>query len=150
MQTSQGLMTGPEQRDAASVPKEDTLDRSFARGKRFIVVEDDELVALAMSCLLQNMGGQVHLFHSAEDALRHDNLETVDYFISDYMLGGALNGVEFLNLVARDLARPIQAVLITGDTSSALLRKTSDCPWPILHKPVNMTKLITGLRPNGA
>lgn len=131
---------------AAIDPQETMPDGAFARGKSFVVVEDDVLVAQAMVSLLEGMGGEVRCFHSAEDALRYANVEYADYFISDYMLGGELNGIQLLNQLRQKLGRPIKAVLMTGDTSPSFLVELTDCPWEALHKPINLSKLISSLR----
>lgn len=72
-----------------------------------MVVEDDALVAQAMVNFLEGMGGDVKCFHSAEDALHHDaNIEYADYYVVDYMLGGTVNGIQFLNLLRQKLGKP--------------------------------------------
>ena len=120
-------------------------DNWFVQNKRFIVLDDDMLVAQAMVSLLEGMGGKVDCFHSAEDALDHAGIEHADYFIVDYMLGDSLNGIQFLNRVRQKLGRPIHAVLMTGDTSAAFIREAADCNWPALHKPVNILRLKSAL-----
>lgn len=117
----------------------------FARGKRFIVVEDDALVADALCKTLAMMGGEVKYFHNAEEALLGTNLGHADYYIADYMLGGTLNGLQFLNRLRQKLDKPIHAVLMTGDTSPAFIREADGFDWPVLHKPVNLAKLISSL-----
>ncbi len=122
--------------------QEDMVAWPSILGKRFVVVEDDALVAQAMSDLLEGMGGEVRRFHGATDALRNLHIEFADYFIVDYMLSGALNGIQFLNLLRQRGSNPIKAVLVTGDTSSTFVREVAKCDWPVLFKPVNMSKLI--------
>jgi len=118
---------------------------SFARGKHFVVVEDDALVGEGMHKVLTTMGGEVQCFKNAEDALLNANLEQDNCFIVDYMLGGDLNGIQFLNHIRKKLGKPIRAVLMTGDTSFSFIRETDDCAWPVLHKPANISKLIATL-----
>lgn len=118
---------------------------SFARGKHFIVVEDDALVAEALCKTLAMMGGEVECFNNAEDALIKANIEHTHYYIVDYMLGGKFNGVEFLNRLRQKLGKSIIAVLMTGDTSSSLICEAENFDWPVLHKPVNMSILISRL-----
>jgi CheY-like chemotaxis protein len=133
--------------DAQSVsdaPRE-AGDEVLLRGKRVVVVEDDVLVAQAMTTLLENMGGRVKCFQSAEDALHHADVEHADYHVVDYMLGGMHNGIEFLHLLREKLGRPIKAVLMTGDTSSSFIRKAETFDWPVLHKPVSLSRLIASL-----
>lgn len=133
------------QHDIAIPDQGRTTNASFARGKRFVVVEDDLLVAQAIVHWLEGMGGEVQCFHSAEDALRHANISYADYYIADYMLGGALNGIQFLNIVRQNLGKPIKAIVTTGDTSTAFIRHSVECDWPVLHKPINTSSLIAEL-----
>lgn len=118
---------------------------TFVRGKHFIVVEDDMLVAQAITSLLRDMGGKVDCFHSAEEALRYEAAGHADYYIADYMLGGGLNGVQFLKLLRQKLGKPICAILVSGDTSPAFIREVANFDWPILHKPANIAELIARL-----
>ncbi len=124
---------------------EEVANESFAQGKRFVVVEDDTLVAQATSNWLEGMGAEVKCFHNAEDALRHIGVDHADCYIADYMLGGTLNGIQFLNTLRQKLDKPIKAVLVTGDTSTAFMRHAASCDWPILHKPINTSRLISEL-----
>jgi PAS domain S-box-containing protein len=119
-------------------------DRVYARGKRFIVLEDDALVAQAMNSCLTGMGAEVKCFRDAEEALCHAG--SVDYYVVDYMLGGELNGLQFLNRLRQQSAKPIYAVLMTGDTSSAFIRESAEFVWPIQYKPVNISELFASLR----
>jgi signal transduction histidine kinase len=127
------------------VSRRDITDLSFVQGKRLVVIEDDLLVAQALTQSLEGLGGEVECFHSAEDALRHGNIGYADCYIVDYMLGGTLNGIQFLNRLRQKLGKPINAVLVTGDTSSSFIREAADCDWPVLHKPVNTFRLVSCL-----
>jgi CheY-like chemotaxis protein len=124
--------------------RQPVADDRFVRGKRLIVVEDDKLVARAMVDWLEGLEAEVNHFYSAEDALHHANVAD-DYYIVDYMLSGKLNGIQYLNQVRERLGKPIKAVLVTGDTSPAFVRGAVLCDWPILHKPVNRSQLISSL-----
>ena len=128
---------------------EDVAQAELVRGKNIIVVEDDKLVAEALSKSMEVMGGKVLCFHSAEDALAYSNIEHADYYIADYMLGGAFNGIQFLNQLYKKVGKPINAVLMTGDTSPAFIREAANCDWPVLHKPVNISKLLSSLSLQG-
>lgn len=129
---------------AGNTPTE-VADEMLFRGKSVVVVEDDAQVAQATVDFLIGMGGEVRCFHSAEDALEFANIGHADYYIVDYMLGGALNGIQFLNRLRRKLGKPVNAVLVTGDTSPTFVRGVADCDWPVLHKPVNTSELISCL-----
>jgi PAS domain S-box-containing protein len=121
------------------------LNTTFAQGKRFVVVEDDVLVAQAMLSWLESMGGIVKHFVSAEDALMHAETNLADYYIADFMLGGKLNGIQFLNRVRNNRGGSMSAVVVTGDTSKDFIRHAVKCDWPVLHKPINTQKLISEL-----
>jgi PAS domain S-box-containing protein len=119
--------------------------RSFVLNKRFVVVEDDALVLEALSISLKMMGGKVECFDNAEYALQHLNIDTADCYIVDYMLNGSVDGISFLNVLQKRLQKPICAVMMSGDTSANLVRKAELFDWPVLHKPVNLSKLISKL-----
>lgn len=135
----------PEQ-SVAVIQEDDADQAAFVQGKLFVVVEDDALVAEALSKSLAGMGGEVEIFHSAETALNHASIDDADYFIVDFMLCGTLNGIQFLNLLSQKLGKPVIAVIMTGDTSPNFVREAENCGWPVLHKPVSISKLITRIR----
>lgn len=126
-------------------PSEDFAVETFVRDKRFVVVEDDVLVAEGLINWVKGMGGEVIGFHCAEDALRLEQIGHADYYIVDYMLSGTLNGIQFLNRLHEQLGRPIKAVLMTGDTSPSFIREAADLHWPVLHKPVQTSRLAATL-----
>lgn len=118
---------------------------TFFQGKRIVVVENDALIAAGMVDLLQGAGARVWVFYSAEEALRHDDLANIDFFIVDYALGGELTGLNFLVTMQQRRQTPIRAVVMTGETSSQFISSVADSPWPVLHKPINYASLVCGL-----
>jgi PAS domain S-box-containing protein len=132
--------------DLAVAPQAGEDPAVFVQGKLFVVVEDDTLLAEALSKSLQGMGGVVKVFHRAEAALNDAGNEDADCFIVDFMLGGALDGIQFLNLLQQNLGKPVIGVIMTGDTSTAFVRDAAHCTWPVLHKPVSITKLVNSIR----
>jgi PAS domain S-box-containing protein len=127
-------------------PQKDGSPEAFVHGKRFVVLEDDALIAAALSNILTGMGGSVKSFHNAEIALSHPDIGDADYYIVDFMVSGALNGIQFLNTLRRDLDRPVKAVLMTGDTSPAFVSGSKNIGWPVLYKPANISKVVASLR----
>lgn len=131
---------------SVSIAAPDEMEAAaFAWGKRFVVLENDRQVAQGISGLLQAMGGEVQLFSSAEEALRCADIENADYYICDYTLDGALNGLQFLNQLRQKLGCPIKALLMSGDTSPAFVHEIKDCAWTVLPKPVDVSRLISDL-----
>jgi PAS domain S-box-containing protein len=133
----------PEHQESTSLPCIDA--KIFVQDKRFVIIDDDPLVADALSSALIGMNGRVKLFHSAEKALRHPNIRDTDYFIVDYMLGGKFNGIQFLEQLSDKFNTPIKAVLMTGDTSTQLIRTAEIHDWRIVYKPANLSKIIPAL-----
>lgn len=141
----EGVSKGNSRSATTGASPGDTTNLSYVRGKRFVVVEDDLLVSQALIQSLEGLGGEVECFHNGEEAMRHANIGYADCYIVDYMLGGALEGIQFLNMLRQKLGKPINAVLVTGDTSSSFIRDVTNFDWPVLHKPVNTAKLISTL-----
>ncbi|MCC6207061.1 MAG: PAS domain S-box protein, partial [Gammaproteobacteria bacterium] len=54
---------------------------SFVRGKRFVIVEDDRLIAEAFDLSLRRMGGFVRRFSNAEDAISQADIDKTDCYI---------------------------------------------------------------------
>ena len=119
--------------------------RSFVCGKYFIVLDDDELVSEALSTSLKLMGGRVKCFDNAEQALQNSDIENADCYIVDYMLPGKVDGINFLISLHQKMHKRVCAVMMSGDTSPYLIRKSELFDWPLLHKPVNISKVISRL-----
>lgn len=132
--------------DVAVIAQDNFDQVAFVQGKRFVVVEDDTLVAEALGKSLTGMGAEVQVLHSAEEVLHHAGIDDADYFIVDFMLGGTLNGIQLITMLPQKLGKPVIAVIMTGDTSSDFVREAANCGWPVLHKPVNISKLICSIR----
>ena len=141
--TGRSIPTRPPPRPRGNTPDDDT----FAQGKRFVVLEDDAIVAQAMVSVLQeNRRRRCTASRTRKMPCAMPDIEHADYFIADYMLGGKLNGIQFLNQLRRKLDRPINAVLMTGDTSPSLYVELSDFAWTALHKPIDFPALISSLK----
>lgn len=119
--------------------------RQFVNEKRFVIVEDDDIVSEALSKLLTVMGGTVESFYDAEVALKQAGIEDADCYIVDYMLPGNVDGTNFLLSLQRKLHKPACAVMMSGNTDSDFIHKAELFHWPVLHKPVNIEQLISRL-----
>jgi PAS domain S-box-containing protein len=117
----------------------------FTPDTQVTIVEDDELIACGMISLLEGFGAKVHHFRTAEDALRYDDIAGIKYYIVDYTLSGELTGLDFLKSLQQRQIAPIRAVIVTGETSSRFISSVANCPWPLLHKPVDFEKLALAL-----
>jgi len=121
------------------------INKNLFYGKNIVVLEDDELVANAQVSLLQGLNARARHFHNVEEALKHESDLDADYFIVDYSLGTGLTGYDFLKALQQKRPAPLKAVILTGETSSRFVAHFSDSPWPILHKPANLSQIISSL-----
>lgn len=121
------------------------VDLAALEGKRCLVLEDDEQLAGALDIWLRSFGAVTERYSNAETALAMGGIEAADYFIVDFRLAGTLDGISFLNETQRRLSRPIQAVLITGDTSPEFVAMAKASRWPVLYKPVEPSRLAVSL-----
>lgn len=126
-----------------TVPDDGAL--AALHGWQVVVVEDDAMVAKAIELALQPLGVGVTLFADAEQALAWPNLLGADFYLSDFTLPGA-NGLELLNTIERAAASPINAALMTGETSPELLGMMRASRWPVLVKPVGLENLQALMR----
>jgi PAS domain S-box-containing protein len=139
------LACGPEQADKRRVPQPASSPDARAlqrfKGRRVVVVEDDPLVAKSLEQTLGALGAAVALFGNAEEALASP--AAADLYISDFRLPGRFNGVELLEAIQQRSAKPINAVLMTGETSSNLIELSASASWKILFKPVDLRVLLS-------
>lgn len=112
-----------------------------------IVVEDERDVLDAMVQLLTHEGHRVYAGRSAEEA-RKTHLAVaaagaapIDLIIADYRLKEGATGVAAIKELQDYLARPMPAIIITGDTSPARLKEVSASGARLLHKPVSGEEL---------
>lgn len=113
-------------------------------GPRHIMVVDDEPDVLDAICqLLTVVGYRVHAGRSAVEAARmHKSMpdrdrSPVELIIADYRLENGANGLDAIKELQSYLGRPVQAFLLSGDTSPSVLKLISDSGYRLLNKPVD-------------
>ena len=89
------------------------------------------------------LGMAVTAFNNAEDTLASPEVADADFYISDLRLPGRLDGVQLLNAIQQRSARPIRAVLLTGDASPNQIDSSAASNWTVLFKPVDLSKLLS-------
>ncbi len=116
-------------------------------GKQIVVVEDDPAAAAAIKLSLETHDIQVTLFATAEEALGNTAAMAADYYISDYRLPG-MNGLDLLDAIQKSSAKPINAVLLTGDTSPQRIEQLARYSrWTVLFKPIDLPRLLSAMVP---
>jgi|GEM_PF-551734 len=114
---------------------------SAADARHIAVIEDDFMVAQALQVSLEALGMRTAVYGSAEEALADPGIAAADFYISDFRLPGA-SGLELLDTIQRLTPRRIRAILLTGETSPGWIEIAQSARWPVLFKPVELSKLL--------
>jgi DNA-binding NtrC family response regulator len=114
---------------------------------RVLVVEDDAAVRGATRMLLKAEGYRVMAVASLAQALQHlREGNGVDLLVTDYHLGDDETGTQVIATLREALGVSLRAVLMTGDTSSAVNALPRDPFLRIASKPIDAEQLLTLLR----
>ncbi|MBI1886853.1 MAG: response regulator [Nitrosomonadales bacterium] len=118
------------------------LEESLLTGKRLLVVDDDPMVLSSTASILASWGCIVSTAASLAQVRQFlRDGEAWDFIISDYQLGNNESGIDIVAMVRQHYGRQIPCVLISGDTSQAILKLASVSGHHLLHKPVRPAKL---------
>jgi PAS domain S-box-containing protein len=117
-----------------------------ASPQHVLLVEDDPAVRDATRMLLRVEGYRVTAVSTIAAALRSAETQTVDLLITDYHLEDNDTGTALITALRKRLGSTLKAVLITGDTSSAVKDLPSDPYLRIARKPIKAEELLTLLR----
>jgi len=114
-----------------------------ARRPHVLLVEDDQAVRRATSLLLRVAGYRVtevscHAQAVAEAREHHD----IDLLITDYHLGTTETGMDVITALRAELGPQVNALLVSGDTSSAIKHLKQDATTRIASKPIGADELL--------
>lgn len=142
------VLPAAERQVAAPGNLRKTLVRETPAGKaRVLLVEDDPAVRDATRMLLKVEGYQVTAVASLEEAVRAAREGPgLDLLVTDYHLNNEETGTQVISALRSALGVPLKAVLITGDTSSAVRNLPVDTHLKMCSKPVKADELLTLLR----
>jgi PAS domain S-box-containing protein len=114
---------------------------------RVLLVEDDKSVRDATRLLLTVEGYQVTGVATLGEALEHAARQhVIDLLVTDYHLANGETGTAVISALRESLGKHLKAVLITGDTSSAVKELPRDPFMRIASKPVQADELLTLMR----
>jgi two-component system, sensor histidine kinase len=114
---------------------------------RVLLVEDDPAVLAATRMLLKSDGYQVKAAATIAEALEQARADPcIDLLVTDYHLREGETGTQVIASLRAALGKPLKAVLMTGDTSSAIKDLAQDAQLRIASKPVQAEKLLSLLR----
>ena len=119
------------------------LARHAPSGK-VLVTEDEPSVLSATQLLLELEGYQVIPATSRDEALQRGREHPdIDLLVSDYHLKEDQTGLTVISGIREQLARNIPAILVTGDTSSAIRKLPSDRQLRLASKPIDAQELLS-------
>jgi signal transduction histidine kinase/ActR/RegA family two-component response regulator len=110
-------------------------------GAHVVVVDDDAMAATAVELALASCGIGVKTYHSAESALADAGIGDADLYIADFRLPG-LNGIQFFDALQERTSRPVNALLLTGESFDAAADSPLSSGWKVLRKPVDLATLV--------
>lgn len=87
-----------------------------ARMPRLLVLEDDDGIRVSLAMALDDEGYQTTAHAAAETALRDPSLGEVDLFLVDLMLGGGMDGFDFIRELRRRSDVPVIVLSAKADT----------------------------------
>lgn len=135
---------------AVSVPglPSRTADGSAAhRVSQVLLVEDDAAVRAATGLLLRTENYEVTAVASLAEALAAaDRIDSLDVVITDYHLGQGQTGMQVIEALRARRGESLKAVLVTGDTSSAMHELPRHPFTRVASKPMQAEELLELLR----
>ena len=142
------LPEGTDRTWVAAVESARTPDagRPPAAQQHVLLVEDDPAVRNATRMLLKVEGYRVTAVATIAEAIQSAEAEAIDLLLTDYHLAGNEIGTTLITALRNRLGSNLKAILVTGDTSSAV----KDLPWDpylrVASKPIKADALLALMR----
>lgn len=120
-----------------------TTGKSTIATHRVLLIEDDPAVRTATRMLLEVNGCEVCAVGCLREALQAARgNRAFDLLIADYHLRGDETGTQAIATLREVAGSPLKALLLTGDTSSAIRNLSTDERLRIISKPINADDLL--------
>lgn len=121
-----------------------TVRRPARGARRVLLVEDDAAARDATSLLLRAEGYDVTAAGSLDEAVHKVRAMPAppDLLMTDYHLGGNLTGMDVIDALGEAIGQPTPAVIVTGDTSSAMREIGREAHLRVVSKPVDPDHLL--------
>ncbi|MCW2236447.1 hybrid sensor histidine kinase/response regulator [Azospirillum canadense] len=120
-----------------AITEEDMAGGADGNGAEVLLVEDDAVIRMALSLMLEGWGYRVTDAGSVAEALELlDGTMVPDLVLTDYRLPDGGTGLMLMDTLRRRMGRDLPGVLLTGDTSSDRLREAAGAQCALLHKPI--------------
>ncbi len=132
---------------AARPDSRTSITRAQIGKAHVLLVEDDPSVRDATRMLLKVEGYRVTAVASLDEALQATRQDDrIDLLVTDYHLRDGETGTQVICALRATVGNNLQAVLITGDTSSAIRDLPRDRYLRTASKPVKAEELLTLVR----
>jgi len=120
--------------------------RKFAKS-RVLLVEDDLAVRDATRLLLKVEGYEVVPVASLAEALQKAReVDGIDLLVTDYHLRDGETGIQVIAALRETVRSSLRAVLVTGDTSTAIKELPVDPNLRVASKPIRAEELLGLIR----
>jgi CheY-like chemotaxis protein len=118
-----------------------SASRAGRRSGSVLVIEDNQILRLAIETILGECGYDTVAAASGEEALALASNGRIDAIVTDYRLGAGLNGVEAARAIERRMGRKAPKLLLTGETANEGLEAMDLSDFEFLYKPISAEKL---------
>jgi PAS domain S-box-containing protein len=129
---------------AASTPARSSHAPRTGGAHHLLLVEDDPGVRNATRMFLKGEGFRISVAATQDEALaRLQESPDIEIIISDYHLDGGRTGAEIIATARHRFRSDFRAILVTGDTSSAIAHLQRDAGLRVTSKPINPDELLS-------
>jgi two-component system, sensor histidine kinase len=134
------------ERSSATLPAAAAAAEHPTGAPHVLLVEDDKSVRDATRLLLSVEGYRVTAVATLAEALDEATRSVIDLLLTDFHLANGETGTAVISALRESLGTHLKAVLITGDTSTAMRELPRDPLMRITSKPVKADELLTLMR----
>ena len=115
------------------------------KGKRILIVDDEEDLCEILQYNLSNEGYQTEIAHSAEEALKR-SLAEFDLVLLDVMMG-PMSGFKFADKLRKELKNEVPVIFLTAkDTENDILTGFSLGADDYISKPFSVNELTARVK----
>ncbi|MDQ6962440.1 MAG: hybrid sensor histidine kinase/response regulator [Mariprofundaceae bacterium] len=134
-----------------SVPQSQTKQTEVIDHPRFnkayniLIIEDDRVVADALTTLLSSWGMRTTHANNAATAVESLQLFSPDLILSDYQLAQGQIGFDIIAVIQNKINRKVPVLMLTGNSNAKQVQQRNTQSFPILYKPIDASKLQRNL-----